>query len=111
MVVCVTKTADDRAGGGFGRAHAVVVADLRDGAIQRREDHAVRWDELHDARAEGLHHAAIARFLREQGVQVVMTGGMGPGMVRMLDAMGIEARLGVAGPLEEVLLEAARPTA
>lgn len=103
MVVCVTELPGGRAGGGFGRAHAVLVAQVEGGQVVERTSHEVRWDELHDTRAEGLHHAEIARFLRTSGVQLVLTGHMGPGMQRMLSSMGIEARTGVMGDMEAVL--------
>lgn len=103
MVVCVTELPGGRAGGGFGRAHAVLVARVEDGQVVERASHEVRWDELHDTRAEGLHHAEIARFLRSNGIQMVLTGHMGPGMERMLSSMSIELRVGVAGSMDTVL--------
>lgn len=111
MVVCLTRLPDGAAGGGFGRAHEVVVAHLADGKIDGQQVHEVRWDELHDQRADDLHHADIARFLKAQGVELVATGHMGPGMVRMLGSMGIEVRTGVEGTTDAVLGELARTTA
>jgi predicted Fe-Mo cluster-binding NifX family protein len=101
MVVCATIVGDDQVGGGFGKAQRVAIAqgDGEDWQISRVD---VRWDLQHDQVADGLHHAQIARFLREQGVEVVVTGHMGDGMVRMLDSMKIKVFSG-EGPLQDVL--------
>lgn len=84
-------------GGGWGRAQRVAVATVEDGALTSWEEHDVRWDLAHGEGTEGSHHARIVRFLREHGVQVVVTGHMGPPMARMLATMGIRAVVDVAG--------------
>ena len=42
-------------------------------------------------------HGAYPRWLREQGAQVVLAGGMGPRAVQMFDHFGIMAVTGVVG--------------
>lgn len=79
---------------GFGRAHRVAVATVRDGQVDGWVEHDVGWDTLHDQGNEGAHHARVARFLRENSVDVVVAGRVGPGMQRMLTTMGIRPVLG-----------------
>lgn len=97
MIVCVTVTPDGQVGGGWGRAPRVAVATLEAGRITSWTEHDTAWDVLHDVGTEGGHHARIARFLQEHGVQVVVAGHMGPPMQQMLMKMRIVARLGVTG--------------
>lgn len=105
MVVCATMVGDDQVGGGFGKAQRVAIAqaDGEDWQVSRVD---VRWDLAHDQMADGLHHAQIARFLREQGVNVVVTGHMGNHMLQMLDSMKIKV-FSAEGPLQDVLRSAA----
>lgn len=107
-VVCIPVTADGRVGHGWGRAARVAVARVEAGAIVGWTEHDVRWDQLHDEGTEGGHHARVAGFLRDNGVQVVAAEHMGPPMVRMLDAMGLRVRLGVAGDARTAAVAAAR---
>jgi predicted Fe-Mo cluster-binding NifX family protein len=75
----------------------VAVVRPEGGEIAAWEEHAVAWDALHDIGTEGGHHARVARFLRDHGVEVVVAGHMGPPMVEMLGKLRIVARLGAAG--------------
>jgi predicted Fe-Mo cluster-binding NifX family protein len=104
MIVCVPVTPDGQVGGGWGRAERVAVADLRDGQIVSWTEHEVRWDALHGVGTEGGHHARIATFLQDHGVEVVVAGNMGPPMQQMLMKMRIVARLGVSGPARDAVL-------
>ncbi|MDR1077750.1 MAG: hypothetical protein LBL55_03645 [Propionibacteriaceae bacterium] len=89
----------DLIGGGWGRARRVAVVDLADGRITSWTEHEVGWDQSHDsAPSHGSHHARIVRFLRDQSVDAVLTGHMGPPMARMLDSMGVTALVGLSGP-------------
>lgn len=89
MKVCVPITSDGTVDPRWGRAQRVAVADVEAGEVRDWQEFDVGWGDLHDTGGEGAHHARIARFLRENGVQAVAVGHMGPGMVRMLDTMGI----------------------
>jgi predicted Fe-Mo cluster-binding NifX family protein len=47
---------------------------------------------------------AFPRFLKEQGAQVVLAGGMGPRAVQILEHLGIETVLGIdAGEPEQLV--------
>jgi predicted Fe-Mo cluster-binding NifX family protein len=98
MRVCVPVAPDGSVDSSWGRAPRVSIMDVVDGGeIVAADEHAVAWDALHDTGTEGGHHARIARFLREHGVEVVVAGHMGPPMVRMLGEMRITTVLGAQG--------------
>jgi predicted Fe-Mo cluster-binding NifX family protein len=71
----------------------VAIAHVDDGQIVDWTERETRWDVLHNEGSEGSHHARIARFLTENGVQVVVAGHMGPPMSQMLGRMGVAVRL------------------
>lgn len=95
-------------GGGWGKAQRIAIATVDDGTITDWTEHDVRWDVAHDEGTEGSHHARVVRFLRDNGVQVVATGHMGPPMARMLGTMGIRAVVDLAGDPREAALAAAQ---
>jgi predicted Fe-Mo cluster-binding NifX family protein len=97
MIVCVPVTATGDIDPRWGRAARVAVVELRDGDLVSWNEFEVGWDQLHDAGTEGGHHARVARFLRDQRVDVVVASHMGEPMVQMLDQMGLEVRLGASG--------------
>jgi predicted Fe-Mo cluster-binding NifX family protein len=104
MIVCVPVTPDGQVGGGWGRAARVAVATLDHGSIVAWTEHDVRWDALHDVATDGGHHARVATFLKDNGVEVVVAGHMGPPMQQMLMKMRIVARLGAEGDAREAVL-------
>lgn len=108
MIVAIALTPEGTAGQGWGRARRVAIARVDDGRIEAWEEHDVRWDVLHDEGPEGGHHARIARFLKEQGVELVLAGHMGPPMVQMLDRMNIATRLGIQGDPRAAVAAGAR---
>jgi predicted Fe-Mo cluster-binding NifX family protein len=97
MRVCVPVTADGQVGSGWGRAARVAVADVVGGDIVNWQEFDVAWDALHDAGTEGSHHARVATFVRDQGVEAVAAGHMGPPMQNMLSKMGVRVVLSAAG--------------
>jgi predicted Fe-Mo cluster-binding NifX family protein len=107
MVICIPVTPDGQVDGGFGRAARVAVIRVDGGEVLADEVHAVRWDELHDMGPEGSHHARIARFLLDQGVEGVAAGHIGPPMQHTLAKMGILFWLGAAGDARTVAIAAA----
>ncbi|NMP21352.1 NifB/NifX family molybdenum-iron cluster-binding protein [Sulfobacillus harzensis] len=108
MVICISIQGG-QVGGGWGRAHDVAVVEVAEnGEIQRWEEYNVRWDELHDQGGEGSHHARIAKFLMDHGVQRVITGHMGPGMQHMLDKMNISVVVDVSGNVRDIAAQYAR---
>ena len=98
-------------GGGWGKAQRVAVATVDDGGVTDWVEHDVRWDLAHDEGTEGSHHARIVRFLRDNAVEVVVTGHMGPPMARMLGTMGIRALVDVTGDARAAAATAAAATA
>lgn len=110
MVIAMPITSDGQVGGGWGRAHdvAVLTTDVS-GEVVSWEEFMVGWDELHDQDGEGKHHARIAKFLMEHGVERVVTGHMGPGMVHMLDQMKISVVQDASGPAREVASRYGKP--
>jgi predicted Fe-Mo cluster-binding NifX family protein len=103
MIVCIPVAGDGSVDPRWGRAQRVAVAKVNGGAIESWEEFDVGWGTLHDAGPEGQHHARIARFLQEHGVQTVVAGHMGPGMTDMLAKMNIAVRLGAAGLAREAV--------
>ena len=108
MIVCVALGPDGAVGGGWGRADRVAVASVADGRIAQWEEFDVGWGRLHDVGPEGQHHGRIATFLKDHGVQTVVTGHMGDGMVQMLSKMNIAARVGASGPARDAAVAAAQ---
>ena len=106
MIVCVALGSGDAVGGGWGRAERVAVAKIEDHRVTSWEVFDVGWGRQHDAGPEGQHHARIAAFLKEHGVQAVVTGHMGDGMVRMLASMNIATHVGASGPARDAALAA-----
>ena len=106
MIVCVPVTPEGEVDPRWGRATQVVVARLEAGRIVAWDEHPVAWDVLHDVGTEGGHHARVATFLRDHGVEVVVAGHMGPPMTQMLGRMRILARMGASGDAR-VAVEAA----
>jgi predicted Fe-Mo cluster-binding NifX family protein len=95
--VVAVNLAGSSVGEGWGRAQRIAVAAVERGEVTDWTEHDVRWDLAHDEGSEGSHHARVVRFLRENAVQVVVTGHMGPPMARMLETMGIRAVTDVSG--------------
>jgi len=97
MIVCVPVTPDGDVDPRWGRAARVAIATVDAGRITAWDEHAVAWDVLHDVGTEGGHHARVAAFLKDHGVEVVVAGHMGPPMAQMLAKMRILARTGAQG--------------
>ena len=97
MKVCVPVTADGQVDPRWGRADRVAVVEVADGEIRDWQEFTVAWGTLHDQGTEGSHHARVARFLRDNGVQAIAVHHVGPGMQRMLDSMAIGVVAGLSG--------------
>ncbi len=96
-IVCIPVASDGSVDPRWGRAARLAIAQIGDGRVIAWTEHAVGWDTLHDEGTEGSHHARVARFLTDHGVDLVVAGHMGDPMVRMLGQMGIAVRLGASG--------------
>jgi predicted Fe-Mo cluster-binding NifX family protein len=91
----------------WGRARRMAVARVEAGAISDWQEFEVGWDRVHAGGTEGAHHARVARFVREHGVETVVATRMGPDMAHMLDRLGVEVRLGAEGKARAAVLAAA----
>ena len=107
MIVCVPIDGGGGIGPSWGRAAQVAVADVKSGGIVSWQVCDVGWDALHDQGTHGAHHARIVTFLREHGVEAIAVRGMGEGMVRVMDAMGIPVWFDADGPAREVVIAVA----
>ena len=106
--VCVPVTSDGLVEPRWGKAHRVAVAEVEDDTVRGWQEFEVGWDALHDAGSEGSHHARIARFLLDQGVEAVAASHMGPPMAAMLERMGLRVQLGASGDAREAARLAVR---
>jgi predicted Fe-Mo cluster-binding NifX family protein len=110
VIIAIPVDADDQVAHGWGRASRVAVATTTDGAITDWQVHDVGWDVAHDEGTEGSHHARIARFLIDNGIQTVVAEHMGDGMVRMLASMHLPVVLGAAGDARACVISALETT-
>ena len=97
--------------GGLGRAQDVAVAEVRDGVVTQWAEHHVGWGDLHGTGPEGTHHARIVRFVREHGIECVVTSGLGEGMRTTMAKLGVAVRTDLAGDAREAAVEAAATSA
>jgi len=106
VVVCVPVTKDGLVDPRWGRAARVALATVERDTIQQWQEIDVHWEELHDTGGEGQHHARVARFLQDNGVEAVVAAHMGPPMEQMLRKMGIALQLGASGPARDAVARA-----
>ena len=107
MIICVPVTSTGDIDPRWGRAARVAIAEVGDGDLTRWEEYDVAWDALHDTGTEGGHHARVAGFVGEHGTEVVLAHHMGDPMIRMLEQMGLDVRLGASGDARRAVLLAA----
>lgn len=107
MIVCVVVNESGGVGGGWGKARRVALATVTDNAVADWHEVEVGWDVAHDQGGEGSHHARIVRFLRENAVDVVVAGHMGPPMQNTLTKLGLRVVLGSSGDARAAALAAA----
>ena len=108
MIIAV-NTEGDEVGGGLGRAATMAVADVQDGQIVSWTETPVGWDVLHDdpTSNHGAHHARIAKFMKDNKVEVIVSGHIGPPMAHTLGLMQIHMFVGAEGLAREAVLVAA----
>lgn len=106
MIVATPVTCDGRTAHAWGRAHWLGIAEVTGPRVTSWTIHEVGWDDLHDAGTHGSHHARVVRFLKEQGVQVVVVDHVGPGMARVLESMQIPVLPATPGDARESILAA-----
>jgi predicted Fe-Mo cluster-binding NifX family protein len=107
VIVLVTLSAQGTVTGGLGRAQQVAVAHVHDGVVEQWSEHHVGWGDLHGTGPEGTHHARIVRFVREHGVDCVVTSGLGEGMRTTMSKLGVAVRTDLAGDAHEAAVLAA----
>jgi predicted Fe-Mo cluster-binding NifX family protein len=106
VIIAIPVDATDQVAHGWGRAPAIALATVADGAVTGWQVHDVRWDVAHDEGTEGSHHARVVRFLKDNAVEMVVAEHMGDGMVRMLASMHLPTVLGAAGDARASVLAA-----
>jgi predicted Fe-Mo cluster-binding NifX family protein/predicted DNA-binding protein (UPF0251 family) len=79
----------------FGSTQAFMVAHADDGRIERTT--------VFEVQGMQHNHAGIAGFLKDQGVEVILAGGMGAPMQQALKMHGFALYCGVAGPAVEAI--------
>ncbi len=104
MVVCVAVTEEGLVDPRWGRAQRLAVAEVSESGIESWQEVDVGWGAAKDSGTEGSHHARVARFLMENGVEAVIANHMGDDMEHMLGKMGLAVRVGAAGDAREAVL-------
>jgi predicted DNA-binding protein (UPF0251 family)/predicted Fe-Mo cluster-binding NifX family protein len=74
----------------FGSTQSFLVAEGVDGKVGRTT--------IFEVQGMQHNHSGIAGFLKEQGVEVILAGGMGAPMQQALKLQGFELYCGVSGP-------------
>ncbi len=77
----------------FGRTPQFKIYDIAEGAIQSS------W--ILDT--EGTGHGALAGFLRDAGVEVMVCGGIGGGAIYAMNDLGIKVYAGASGNTDDVI--------
>lgn len=77
----------------FGRCPAFTIADIEQGKIIKKEK----------IENPGHQPGFIPQFLRQQGVEYIICGGMGTRAKGFFDQFGIQTIVGVTGSISEVL--------
>ncbi len=75
----------------FGQSQSFAVIDIDSNSVT-------------EVSAAGLQHKheGLAGLLKEQGVEVVIVGGIGAGALQSLESQGIKVLFGASGPIKEV---------
>ncbi|MGB7963573.1 MAG: NifB/NifX family molybdenum-iron cluster-binding protein [Propionicimonas sp.] len=106
MIVATPVTAEGLSAAAWGRAHWIAVAEVNADEVTAWQIHEVGWDESHDEGSHGSHHARIVRFLKDHAVAAVVVDHMGPGMVQVMNTMGIPLLPATAGDAQASVLAA-----
>jgi predicted Fe-Mo cluster-binding NifX family protein/predicted DNA-binding protein (UPF0251 family) len=79
----------------FGSTQAFLIARTADGEVEQAD--------LYEIQGMQHSHSGIAGFLKDQGVEVILAGGMGAPMQQALKQAGFEVCCGVSGPAVEAV--------
>jgi len=74
---------------------AFLIVEAVDGRVEQAT--------LHEIQGMQHSHSGIAGFLKEQGVEVILAGGMGAPMQQALKQAGFDLCCGVSGPAVEAV--------
>ena len=80
----------------FGRCPFFTLIDVEEGKMTNAQVVANPAFENHVP-------GAVPKFIRDQNVNVMIAGGMGPKAVNMFNGFGLEVATGVGGKIEKVL--------
>jgi predicted Fe-Mo cluster-binding NifX family protein len=103
MLTCVAVTDEGLVDPRWGRTERVAIADVEGDTIVGWEEFAVSWGTLRQFGSERAHHARVARFLRQHGIETVVARHMGEDMRNMITRMGITVRLGATGEARQAV--------
>ena len=79
----------------FGSTQAFLVAEAVDGKVERTS--------IFEVQGMQHNHSGIAGFLKDQGVEIILAGGMGAPMQQALKLQGFGLYCGVSGPAVEAV--------
>ncbi len=79
----------------FGSTQAFLIAKAVDGRVEQTS--------IFEVQGMQHNHSGIAGFLKEQGVEVILAGGMGAPMQQALKQHGFSLYCGVTGPALEAI--------
>jgi predicted Fe-Mo cluster-binding NifX family protein/predicted DNA-binding protein (UPF0251 family) len=79
----------------FGSTQAFLIAETAEGRVKRTS--------LFEMQGMQHNHSGIAGFLKDQGVEVILAGGMGAPMQQALKQAGFVVYCGVTGPALEAV--------
>jgi predicted DNA-binding protein (UPF0251 family)/predicted Fe-Mo cluster-binding NifX family protein len=79
----------------FGSTQAFLVAEAVDGKVERTS--------IFEVQGMQHNHSGIAGFLKDQGVEIILAGGMGAPMQQALKLQGFSLYCGVTGPALEAV--------
>jgi len=82
----------------FGHCPSYTIAEIADGAVQRRELIA----------NPGHEPGFLPGYLAERGVECIVAGGMGQRAQMLFDQHGVAVIMGVSGPIDDTLQALAR---
>jgi predicted Fe-Mo cluster-binding NifX family protein len=106
VVVAIAVGAGGSVDPRWGRAQRVAVATVDRGRLSNWEETEVGWGTLREEGSERAHHARVARFVKQHGVQIVVAHHMGTDMLAMLGRMGLEVQVPASGDAREAVLAA-----
>jgi len=89
------------------KTQRVAVADVRCGEITDWREFDVGWERLHDEGEHADHHARMADFLRDHGVNIIVVDHIGTCLRATLTRMDIAVHPGASGQADRAMVSAA----